>query len=86
MIGRGKDRPKPVSEALSRLSSGDEQLRERERLGALIAILLAVIGMALVDALPVAPHLRLIFLFVAFCFAAVVGLTVKRWLDDRYHK
>jgi hypothetical protein len=52
----------------------------------LIAILLSIFGIIAIGALPVAQHLRIAFLVVSFCFAAVVGLSVKRWLDDRNDK
>ncbi len=83
MAGRDHERRKRVRDALARLSEGDEGSRERERIGALIAILLGVCGIIAIGALPVAPPLRVAFLVVSFCFAAAVGLTVKRWLDDR---
>ena len=83
MAGRDQERRKKVRDALARLSEGDEGSRERERIGALIAILLSVCGIIAIGALPVAPELRLAFLVVSFCFSAAVGLTVKRWLDDR---
>ena len=83
MAGRDPDRRKRVRDALARLSEGDEGSRERERIGALIAILLTICGIIAVGALPVAQNIRIPFLVVAFCFAAAVGLTVKRWLDDR---
>ncbi len=83
MSGRDQERRKRVRDALARLSEGDTGSRERERIGALIAILLSIIGIIAIGALPVAPPLRVAFLFVSFCFAAVVGLTIKRWLDDR---
>lgn len=83
MAGRNPERRKRVRAALARLSTGDGGSRERERIGALVAILLSICGIIAIGALPVAPPLRVAFLFVSFCFAAVVGLTVKRWLDDR---
>ena len=83
MSRRDQERRKRVRDALARLSEGDAESRERERIGALIAILLSILGIIAIGALPVAQHLRIIFLVVSFCFAAVVGLTVKRWLDDR---
>ncbi len=83
MAGREPERRKRVQDALQKLSQGDNASRERERIGALIAILLAICGIIAIGALPVAPHLRVAFLVVSFCFAAAVGLTVKRWLDDR---
>ena len=83
MAGRDPERRKKVRDALQRLSEGDNASRERERIGALVAILLVICGIIAVGALPVAEHLRIAFLVVSFCFAAAVGLTVKRWLDDR---
>lgn len=77
------ERRSRVRDALQKLSAGDNASRERERIGALIAILLGICGIIAIGALPVAPHLRIAFLVVSFCFAAVIGLTVKRWLDDR---
>lgn len=86
MSGRDQERRKRVRDALARLSEGDAESRERERIGALIAILLSILGIIAIGALAVAQHLRIVFLFVSFCFAAVVGLTVKRWLDDRSNR
>lgn len=86
MSGREPERRKRIKDALARLSEGDAGSRERERIGALIAILLSIFGIIAIGALPVAQHLRIAFLVVSFCFAAVVGLSVKRWLDDRNDK
>lgn len=86
MSRRDQERRKRVRDALARLSEGDAGSRERERIGALVAILLGICGIIAIGALPVAPPLRIAFLVVSFCFAVAVGLTVKRWLDDRSNR
>ena len=44
MSGREPERRKRIKDALARLSEGDAGSRERERIGALIAILLSIFG------------------------------------------
>lgn len=74
-------RRQATREALARLSKTDPAAMERERIGAQVGILAAIFGIILVGWIPVAETIRIPFLVIAFGFAWMLGLWVKRRLD-----
>lgn len=81
MTGPGEDRRAKTREALARLQEHDPRAAEREGIGAQVALLAGAVGIMLVGWIPVAEGIRIPFLMVAFLFAFVLGLYVKRSLD-----
>ncbi len=79
-----EDKRQETREALMRHARHDPRAAEREKIGALVGLLGMMGSVALLGILPISADIRVPFLTVAFMCAFYIGLSVKRWLDDRY--
>lgn len=79
----GEDPRARTREALLRHAEIDACASGREQIGAQIGLLGMILAIILVGALPVAEAVRIPFMTVAFVGAFYVGLSVKRFLDER---
>jgi hypothetical protein len=77
------DRRQKTREALTHHTTVDPHATERETIGAQIGLLGMMGVIILVGVLQMDSALRIPFMTFGFMSAFYLGLSVKRWLDDR---